>query len=276
MQLIDRERGWRSDKCRSCLRLEYPYALPSAREGRQINDETEKLKKNLAVLISLSILIVIQGCTFRSSQWEAVSSMWKSTVMPAKAIGFWWDFTFRGSVYKLFPVKLERALALTDGKEWILVIEGAELKVVRNLVLEEEWVVRFSALFSESSSCVSDVKKNQSDSCENTEGLLGASRASEALSIFKGSIDQEEKPASRYLECTSPAYDSVLRELKRTCVEAEAIFEYSVASFDQSGSIESLRVNLDLSDKIQLTRSNSLVSPEGVKRLVQGGVKDGI
>ena len=96
------------------------------------------LTKNMSRWVKIAVLVLISGCSFHSSQLEAVKRLLK----PSEIVSHdYWFLSGAVSDKRVYPVQVSDAIIFTDGEDIFLKFDGWHFIEIRGLLLPDSGLV---------------------------------------------------------------------------------------------------------------------------------------
>ena len=220
-------------------------------------------------VVALFILSILAGCSFHSSQWESAKALWAlrdSETLTDKET-YWWDMSYEGETYRLFPVSWNDKFVLTDANRWMVVLRTSDIVVIRDLLEDQQTLFEYPVepIEGDLLTMVSDDSSGTSFAPheENSGHLVG-------ISIIEGPPGQSAMSEKTVVSCDSPQFTSKTLSLVRTCTYGEEKIALSMVRFDHSGNIIGLDLRTPSENRWFIRRSQELVGVRDVKRYLEG------
>ena len=220
--------------------------------------------QKVVALFSLSILA---GCSFHSSQWESAKALWalrnSETLIDKES--YWWDMSYEGETYRLFPVSWNDKIVLTDASRWMVVLRNSDIVMIRDSLEGQQTSFEYQgkvrkeeliAMLPDGGSSLSFKSYG-----EDSEHALG-------ISIVEGAIGQSQLGKKSTVFCYPPQLNRQSLRSVRACTFGEL----SVASFDHSGNIIGLELSTPSDNRWSIHRSQDPVGARDVKHYLEGVV----
>ena len=226
----------------------------------------------LPMLMLVGSLSLVSGCSFHSSQWEGAKALWGQAFpkfSESQSI-YWWDLYYKGEIYRLFPLEWNGQSVLTDGNRWILVLDGAEFRLLRDLkaledlrvvVTEESQFWEIEGVVPEGSPAIR-AELDEGGPLEKHLVTLGPTRGGRLAESW-------------FLICGRARLQVNAGELEKSCIENGAQVLYSVAKLDQLGSIVRLDVLIGKKGEITLARSTPIDDHRAIEDFLSGDADNG-
>ena len=230
------------------------------------------LAHKLPMLMLVGSLSLVSGCSFHSGQWEGAKALWGTAFSrsPESQSIYWWDLYYRGEIYRLFPLEWDGQSVLTDGHRWILVLDRAEFRLLRDLKALEDLRV---------------VVTKEPQFWEIDEDFL------EGSPRIRAEIDEGE-PLEKHVVTLGPTRGGQLtehwllicgrarlqvnaKELEKSCIENGTRNLYSVTKLDQVGSVVRLDVMIGKSSELTLLRSTPISDIRSIEDFLSGDTDNG-
>jgi hypothetical protein len=224
-------------------------------------------------IVALLGFLILAGCSFHSAQWEsakALWSLWDSNRLTDKET-YWWDMSYEGKTYRLFPVLWKDKIVLTDANRWMVVLRITDILMIRDSLENQQTSFEYSAESREEElpAMVSD--DGPAPSLAPHEEGFGHTVA---ISIVEAPTGQFAISEKTVVSCDSPKFNRQTLGLVRMCSYGEEKTALSMVRFDHSGNINGLDVRTPSGNRWSVRRTQDLVGARDVKRYLLEGIVD--
>lgn len=214
-------------------------------------------------VVTLAMCVFIPSCSFHSVQLDLLTELLQERFANTKRISpskvYWWDFNYANNTYRLFPVDWRGATALTDGKRWIVALQGTRIRLVRDLVARRDLEFSFQTAIKQFES--SDLVDGR-QSGDSNEG----DRYTEIVRMSSVSSGQIVLSPSKIMKCSTPIFDD--QKLRRVtfCIDEDAErFGFNEVEFNRNQEILRIIQSVGERDRVELLRSSTIVSEEDLE-----------
>ena len=239
------------------------------------------MKKFVSRIITARGLFIVNGCmlvascSFQSTQLNALSGLWQKHLYGPEGIAeesfFWWDFKYAGTTYQLFPLDWKGKTALTDGRRWIVVLNGSSVKLVRDLIARRDVNFSFSRQLVGSDANDKSATREGWQVNEQQQGgsLDDSNRFQKIVEISSAAIGKKSFSSIERMYCDDPRFD--FQQFRRVILcakdDSEEMIEFSLVEMDQRGETTKI-MQAGGGYSIELFRSNEPVSLERLKQFL--------